>query len=202
MLNLIVNAGGDVLLSSLQPLQAIAQPAPHWAGFSDGTTCWDPHPGNSTLVTTPAADLPNPRRVWKWAGQQLVDQGARPRPADELAAARAARWEQAKATRDRLTSEGGCQAAGKWFHSDDRSRTQQLGLVLLGANVPNGLQWRTMDGSYVTMTQTLAGQILAAAAAQETAIFVHGETLRAAIAASTEPETVDIASGWPATFGG
>ena len=107
-----------------------------------------------------------------------------------------------KAERDRRTQEGGYKVAGKWFHSDQFSRGQQLGLALLGAGIPAGLQWKTMDGSFVTMTQALAGQILAAVAASDAAIFAHAEQLIAEAKAAAEPSTINPLSGWPETFGG
>ena len=39
-----------------------------------------------------------------------------------------------------------------------------MGLVMLGDNIPAGLQWKTMDGSFVVMTPSLAQQVFAAAA--------------------------------------
>lgn len=108
--------------------------------------------------------------------------------------------EQIKAERDRRTQTGGYKVAGKWLHSDQFSRSQQLGLVLLGASIPAGLQWKTMDGSFVTMTQALAGQILAAGAASDAAIFAHAEQLIAEAKAAAEPSTIDPLSGWPKIY--
>lgn len=122
--------------------------------------------------------------------------------ADALPARRLERWREIQAIRTAKTEAGGFPAAGKWFHSDVFSRTQQIGLTLLGANIPPGLQWKTMDGSFVTMTQTLAGQIFAAAAEQDAATFAHAEALRAAVNAAADPASVDITAGWPSTFAG
>lgn len=130
------------------------------------------------------------------------DGSAFARPAPDLPALRAALWERIKAERDRRTQAGGYQAGGKWFHSDTFSRTQQMGLVMLGANIPSGLQWKTMDGSFITMTQGLAGQVFAAAAASDTALFTHAEALRADVDAAADPAAVDIGAGWPEVFGG
>ena len=110
-------------------------------------------------------------------------------------------WERIKIERDRRSETGGYKVGSHWFHSDQKSRSQQLGLVLLGANIPSGLQWKTMDGSFVTMTQTLAGQILAAAAASDQAIFATAETHKAAMEASADPASYNYLSGWPAGFG-
>jgi hypothetical protein len=73
---------------------------------------------------------------------------------------------------------------------------------LLGANIPDGLQWKTMDGSFVTMTQALAQQILAAGAASDQAIFAAAEAHKAAMEASEDPASYDYSTGWPATFAG
>lgn len=111
-------------------------------------------------------------------------------------------WLRIKVERDRRTDQGGYKVGTKWFHSDQKSRSQQLGLVLLGASIPAVLQWKTMDGSFVTMTQTLAQQILAAGAASDQAIFAAAETHKAAMEASADPSAYDFSGGWPATFGG
>lgn len=110
-------------------------------------------------------------------------------------------WEAIKQERDKRIQSGGYQAAGKWFHSDTFSRTQQMGLVMMGESIPGGLQWKTMDGSFVTMTQTLAGQVFAAAAASDAAIFARAEQIRAAMDA--DPAAFDLAAhAWPPVFGG
>lgn len=112
-------------------------------------------------------------------------------------------WEQIKALRDKYIQSGGYKVAGKWFHSDTFSRTQQIGLVMLGLNIPAGLQWKTMDGSFVLMTQALSQQVFAAAAQQDTAIFANAEFHRAAINGMTtidEIEIYDITTGWPEVF--
>jgi hypothetical protein len=121
-------------------------------------------------------------------------------PVPNAAQVKAGRWEAIKAERDRRTENGGYKASAKWFHSDQKSRSQQLGLVLLGANIPAGLQWKTMDGSFVTMTQQLAGQILAAGAASDQAIFAAAETHKAAMEASADPASYDFSAGWPASY--
>lgn len=110
-------------------------------------------------------------------------------------------WERIKAERERRTENGGYKVGAKWFNSDQKSRSQQLGLVLLGANIPAGLQWKTMDGSFVTMTQQLAGQVLAAAAASDQAIFAAAEAHRQAMEASADPAAYDFSTGWPKVFG-
>lgn len=138
--------------------------------------------------------------IFKWSYSKLQPSS------DAIAAAwlavqKSRAWESIKTERDRRTDQGGYKAGTKWFHSDQKSRSQQLGLVLLGANIPSGLQWKTMDGSFVTMTQQLAGQILAAGTASDLAIFAAAETHRASMEASTDPSAYDFSAGWPKMFG-
>jgi len=110
-------------------------------------------------------------------------------------------WKEIKAERDRRTMNGGYPVGDKWFHSDLVSRTQQLGLVLLGANVPADLEWKILGGATATMTQELAGQILAAAAASDIAVFAAAEAHKAAMEASPDPAAYDFSAGWPKAFG-
>lgn len=113
-------------------------------------------------------------------------------------------WEQIKAIRDQRKGGGVKVKVGsvdKWFHSDDASRIQQMALVMMGANIPANLQWKTLDGSFVTMTQAVAQSVFAAAAASDQAIFAVAEGHRAALAACEDPAVYDYSTGWPAVFG-
>lgn len=105
------------------------------------------------------------------------------------------------AERYRRTSTGGYIVAGKWFNSDDSSRIQQLGLVMMGANMPSGIMWKTMDGSFISMTPTLAGQIFQAAAASDMTLFAISQSKISAMLASATPSTYDYLSGWPKIYG-
>lgn len=108
------------------------------------------------------------------------------------------KWNAIKQHREALTGSG-VKVGTKWFHSDPGSRIQQLGLVLMGANVP-AVQWKTMDGTFVAMTPTLAGQIFQATAASDMAIFALAETKLAELKAAASPEDYDWSTGWPATY--
>ena len=110
-------------------------------------------------------------------------------------------WEQIKAERDRRTQQGGFNVGAYWFHSDTFSRTQQLALLSMGANIPAGLQWKTMSGAFVEMTPTLAQSIFAAGAASDQAIFAAAEAHHAAMIASEDPAGYDFSAGWPAVYG-
>lgn len=125
----------------------------------------------------------------------------RPIVADAPKPTAAQLWELIKIERDRRIQSGGYKVGTKWFHSDTFSRTQQMGLVMLGGNIPANTPWKTMDGTTVTMTQTLAGQIFAAAAASDIAIFAAAETHKAAMEAAADPAAYDFSGGWPTVFG-
>jgi len=131
---------------------------------------------------------------WTYSGGQFVA------PAPDLTALRAARWEAIKAERDKRIQTGGYQAAGKWFHSDTFSRTQQMALVMMGAAIPANLQWKTMDGSFVAMTQTLASQVFAAAAASDAALFARAEQIKATM--ESDPISFILTEQpWPSVYG-
>jgi Domain of unknown function (DUF4376) len=137
------------------------------------------------------------------AGEEYLDEQD-PRVAAYLAAqpsAKSQAWERIKTERDRRIQNGGYKVGTKWYHSDTFSRTQQMGLVMLGANIPANTPWKTMDGSFVVMTQTLAGQIFGTAAASDIAIFTAAETHKAAMEASADPAAYDCSGGWPAIYG-
>lgn len=109
-------------------------------------------------------------------------------------------WDAIKTERDRRKA-GGVKVGAKWFHSDDGSRIQQMGLVMMGASIPANLQWKTMDGSFITMTQALASQVFQAVAASDQAIFTAAETHRVAMEASADPASYDYSGGWPKIYG-
>ena len=120
-----------------------------------------------------------------------------------LAMAKTAVWDHIMTERDRRASLG-VKVGSHWFHSDQKSRTQQLGLVLLGANIPAGLQWKTLTTTpppvLVTMTPELAQSIVAATAASDTAIFTAAEQHRIALESSSAPQNYDFSVGWPTSI--
>lgn len=118
---------------------------------------------------------------------------------DEYANERAWLWEDIKGVRDRLQSSG-TKVGAYWFHSDNSSRIQQLGLVMMGANIPAGLKWKTMSGEQVTMTPTLAGQIFMAQATHDMTLFAVAEVKKKALLVMQDPTGFDVNSGWPETF--
>lgn len=119
-----------------------------------------------------------------------------------LANTKTAMWKLIQVERDRRKAGGVLVSAiNKWFHSDDGSRIQQLGLVMMGAGLPTGIMWKCMDGSFIEMSPTIAGAIFQSTAAKDTAIFTAAEQHRAYMNASSTPETYSYLTGWPAIFG-
>jgi len=110
------------------------------------------------------------------------------------------RWDEIKAIRDRRKASG-VKVGNNWFNSDDSSRIQQIGLVLMGASMPVGIQWKMMDNNFITMTPTLAGQIFQATAASDMAIFAIAEHHKAAMKAAEDPSSYDFTTGWPLVYG-
>jgi hypothetical protein len=166
---------------------------------------------HGTAIPPDAVDITATEHEALLAGQSLgklivADEDGHPQlqdaPVPPLSTRQESAWERIKTERDRRTQQAGYQVNGHWFHSDTFSRTQQLGLVIMGPNMPPGVQWKTMTGEMVTMTPALAGQIFAAAAASDIAIYTAAETHRAAMLASADPDTYNFSGGWPPTFQG
>ncbi len=175
--------------------------------FSKSTGCFYPFSENysalpNDLIEVPQEDFDsamarNPGDTLDVINDRVV---VIPKPEPTAAEIKATKWNAIKAERDSRTEQGGYEVGGKWFHSDQKSRSQQLVLVLLGANIPATLQWRTMDGSFVAMAPALAQQILAAGAASDQAIFAAADAHEAAMEASADPASYDFSDGWPLTY--
>ena len=105
-----------------------------------------------------------------------------------------------RAERDRRKFNG-VLVSSKWIHSDTYSRTQWMGMVMMGASVPT-IEWTTMDGTSITTSQALAGAVFQATATLDATLFAYAKSLIAAVDASSDPASVDITTGWPATFAG
>lgn len=154
-------------------------------------------------VTHVAVELLPKQVAGKWTQQWRIDELPQEQAAQNLTRARAAAWEAIKVERDRRAGLG-VKVGQHWFHSDQKSRTQQLGLVLLGANIPAGLQWKTLTLTpppvFVPMTQQLAQAIVSATAASDTAIFTAAEVHRIAVESSTAPQNYDFSTGWPTSI--
>lgn len=118
---------------------------------------------------------------------------------DPIAPARAAKWDEIRTERERRKN-AGYLVAGHRFHSDADSRIQQLGLVMMGQSMPAGIQWRTLDSGFVTMTPSLAAAIFNAAASADMQLFAAAEAHRAAVNELTDLAAInayDFSGGWP-----
>jgi hypothetical protein len=109
-------------------------------------------------------------------------------------------WQLIKQYRDNRQTLG-FKVGNYWFHSDDASRIKYLGLMMMGANIPANLMWKTMGGDFVPMTQTLATQIFMAVASFDSAAFTIAEQHKAAMQNSSDPINYDHSQGWPAVYG-
>lgn len=108
-------------------------------------------------------------------------------------------WSMIKAERERRRFNG-VSVAGKWFHTDPDSRTQHLSMIIMGANLPIGIEWKTMDGSKIIMTPAIVGQIFAGELSMEIANFAVAEAHDAAMRKLADPTDYDFSTGWTATF--
>lgn len=121
---------------------------------------------------------------------------------ESLSEKRARIWDEIKAYRDHLVQTGGYKVGAHWYHSDTFSRTQQIALIVMGASIPAGIVWKTLDNGYVPMTQTLAQQIFGAGAAQDAALFAKAADHKSALDASSDPDSYNWKAGWPETYQG
>ena len=148
-----------------------------------------------TPADVDATDQPRPSAAHAWkSGKWVLDAALK---AEVLARYQDQQWAAIKAERDRRTNSDGYLVEGKRFHYNHISRAQQQSLFLMGDALPLNLQWKTMDGSFVTMTAELAKQILYTASCSDQAIFMAAETHKAAMLASLDPLSYDFSLGWP-----
>lgn len=118
-----------------------------------------------------------------------------------LAETKKRQWLAIKDIRDSIKF-GGVQVGDHWFHSDDSSRIQHLGLLALGANLTPGVMWKTLTGAFVEMTPDLAQQIFLATARSELRVFKIAEIKKQEMYASPNPSQYDQYAGWPPTYTG
>lgn len=112
----------------------------------------------------------------------------------------AEKWGRIMHLRDAKVA-GGVQVAGKWFHTDTDSLLRYLALFAAGQNVPPGIRWKTMDGSFVDVTPDLVRAVYTAAIVANNALFQHAEALRAAMLKEQDPTGFDVTAGWPRVYG-
>lgn len=103
----------------------------------------------------------------------------------------------------------------QWFHSDEFSLTQHLGLkdkardvLAAGGTMADNItiagqpvSWSTMDGSQVTITVQLAFDLVSSAGLQQALVFSASQAHKAAINAAEDLSDYDVMANWPAVFG-
>jgi len=102
----------------------------------------------------------------------------------------------------------------KWFHSDEFSLTQHLGLkdkardvLAAGGALSDSITiagqpvyWSTMDGSQVAITAQVAFDLVAGAALQQALVFLSSQAHEVAINAAEDLSDYDVLANWPAVF--
>ena len=109
-------------------------------------------------------------------------------------------WERIKAKRyDNLRHGVFVKSVGKWFQTDDASRTQYLALAVM-PRLPEKLPWKTMDNSFVNMTKALLGELMEQMLIDEQADFANAERHKAAMEKAKHPLEYDYSDGWTANY--
>ena len=109
-------------------------------------------------------------------------------------------WEHIKAKRyDNLRHGVFVKSVGKWFQTDDASRTQYLALAVM-PRLPEKLPWKTMDNSFVNMTKALLGELMEQMLIDEQADFANAERHKAAMLKAENPLEYDYSDGWTANY--
>lgn len=117
----------------------------------------------------------------------------------------AERWEKIKEKRSEV-KHGGIFVSGKWFHTDEESRSQYATMyAAISVNTLPDIysfdtNWKTMDRSIVSMTVALLKAIITAGMESESANYANAEAHHIAMEASATPETYDFSTGWTANY--
>jgi hypothetical protein len=104
----------------------------------------------------------------------------------------ALRVSKLKQIRDELTESGGCLVQDKWFHTDVKSKQQQMALTMAGQSLPANLLWKTMDGTFIEMTPAIAAELFAAQMTREATIF--------GLCEAKQGDDTPINEGWPERY--
>ena len=135
---------------------------------------------------------PSPCHVWDgkaWRADKQADAALK-------AGQQAEMWERIKARRHQATRSGVfVPSIGKWFHHDDPARQQYTFLRTL-PKLPSPLPWKTMDNSFVEMTQALLDELSLKMIADEQTDFANAERHRAAMLKADHPLDYDYSDGW------
>ena len=109
-------------------------------------------------------------------------------------------WEAIKAKRHAVTRGGVfIGSVGKWFHTDDSSRTQYLTLQIM-PSLPPGLMWKTMDNTFIKVTKALLDEIAMTILTEEQVNFTNAENHRVEMLKADDPLSYDYSTGWSKTY--
>jgi len=109
-------------------------------------------------------------------------------------------WERIKAKRyDNLRHGVFVKSVGKWFYTNDESRTQYI-LLRTMKTLPPNLKWKTMENDFVLMTRELLDEMTTQMVLDEQADFANAERHKAAMLKAENPLEYDYSDGWTANF--
>ena len=109
-------------------------------------------------------------------------------------------WERIKAKRyDNLRHGVFVKSVGKWFYTNDESRTQYI-LLRTMKELPAGLRWKTMENDFVLMTRELLDEMTTQMVLDEQADFANAERHKAAMLKAENPLEYDYSDGWTANY--
>ena len=109
-------------------------------------------------------------------------------------------WERIKAKRhDNLRHGVFVKSVGKWFYTNDESRTQYI-LLRTMKTLPPDLKWKTMENDFVLMTRELLDELTTQMIVDEQADFANAERHKAAMLQAEHPLEYDYSDGWTANF--
>ena len=109
-------------------------------------------------------------------------------------------WERIKAKRyDNLRHGVFVKSVGKWFYTNDESRTQYI-LLRTMKTLPPDLRWKTMENDFVLMTRELLDEMTTQMVLDEQADFANAERHKAAMLKAEHPLEYDYSDGWTANY--
>ena len=180
--------------------------------FSKQTGCFYPEDINyadlpGDIISVPEEDFASPMSRQSGDTLDVIDGRVVivPAPEPALEELQAQAWANIKSERDRrliggvFVSTG--KDAGKWFQSDDSSQIKLNALFSLGANIPKGVVWKTLDNTFIEMTQSLCQAVMISSLSAQNAIFQVAESHKSAMEKSKSPLEYDYSAGWPKIYG-
>ena len=141
---------------------------------------------------------PPPSSLHTWDGKAWVldkaaAQARKAAQQDEM-------WERIKAKRyDNLRHGVFVKSVGKWFYTNDESRTQYI-LLRTMKTLPPNLKWKTMENDFVLMTRELLDEMTTQMVLDEQADFANAERHKAAMLKAENPLEYDYSGGWTANY--